>query len=159
MNDKWQDSWDEWQDTAPFVASEYLQFQNGVYGNSPNSYPSIADNAERRGAMLNLKFRPIEIGVTPPPQCFLGVKSSRKLGLRVGPSGDSGHRTTRKNKKKRKFPAPGAVWGGNCEPQNIILAFPQLFRIRHFSDRTPTDRKSQFSGILAFCGPRPQEKF
>ena len=126
MNDKWQDSWDEWQDTAPFVASEYLQFQNGVYGNSPNSYPSIADNAERRGAMLNLKFRPIEIGVTPPPQCFLGVKSSRKLGLRVGPSGDSGHRTTRKN-TKTKIPGSRGRLGGEFRTPNHYPRFSATF--------------------------------
>ena len=74
MNDKWQDSWDEWQDTAPFVASEYLQFQNGVFNFSPNSYPSIVDGAERRGTMLNLKYR---------PSCVLPLLLNASSGSRV----------------------------------------------------------------------------
>ena len=153
LPDKWQDLDSEWQATAPFVASAYLQFQGGVYG-PLNSYPSVQDDEGRRGTMLNLKFLLDETGVTPPPQSFLGVMSSRKLGLRVATGGDLGHRNTRKN-TKTSIPGAGAVWGGgNSEPQKVILAFPQRFRVRHFSDQTPTDGKSRFTGILAhFAAP------
>ena len=64
MHDKWQDSWDKWQETTPFVASEYLQFQHGAYSSSPNSYPSNADGEGRRGTMLDLQFRLSEAGGT-----------------------------------------------------------------------------------------------